>query len=166
MESYIEKYLQTGNISPELEKSLSDPMWRRDFYRQIMQQPAPYRFILLRLLNEEIEYREALWHGKTKDSGEHYEGIYQCAFLLSCCGNPSDVIALWKVQYLNQDIGEIDVGNFVGAGVPETLSYLDQSTEENAVEIAEFIRHSLAHSKAEQWIESWKDGWRASIGDT
>jgi hypothetical protein len=70
---------------------------------------------------------------------------------------------LWKVQYINQDIGEIDVGNFVGAGVAETLAYLDSAPDDVSQEIAEYIRSSMDHPQAAEWLKSWENGCRESI---
>lgn len=121
---------------------------------------------MLRLLEEEIRFREALWNGSATDAGDYCEGIYHCAFLLSRCGDPSDTAALWKVQYLNQDIGELYVGNFVGAGIKETLDFLDRQTDESSMDIAAYIRDSLASPAATEWIERWEDGCRSSISGT
>lgn len=157
IEQHLEQYLSTGEISSELEAALSEPSTRRLAYLSIVNQPIPpFRRLLLRLLEEEIAFREAVWEGKAKGAEVASEGIYHCAFLLSRCGNPADTAALWKVQYLNQDIGEIDVGNFVGAGISETLSFLDKAGDETSQEIARFIRESLDHPKAAEWLNSWE----------
>ena len=160
----IEQFLETGSVSPTLVASLPDPSIRFALYRQIVKMPVHlFRQLLLRLLEEEIAFRNALWEGSVTDEDDYFEGIYHCAFLLSRCGDPSDTAALWKVQYMNQDIGEIDVGNFVGAGISETLSFLDSTIDDASHEIAEFIRRSTNHPQAAEWLKNWEDRCRESI---
>jgi hypothetical protein len=165
VEAGLKQYLESGAVPPSLERSLADPAARRALYRVIVSQPIrPFRHLLLRLLDEEIRFREALWNGSVADPDDYFEGVYHCAFLLSRCGEPADTSALWKVQYLNQDIGEIDVGNFVGAGVTETLAFLDQRRDETSSEIASYIRESLSHPGTQEWMQNWESGCRTSIG--
>jgi hypothetical protein len=153
----LEKYRESQILPSELEFSLLNPAHRRIAYQCIVKgNISPYRVLLRFLLQEEIEYRNALWNGYSKDEADYHENIYQCSFLLSRCGNPEDVILLWKVQYLNQDIGEIDVGNFVGAGIPETLSFLKSKTDETSREIAQFISDSIDNPRAIEWLKEWE----------
>jgi hypothetical protein len=164
IEQHLKQYLESGVIPPMLEATIGDASTRRVIYRSIVSGPIhPFRHLLLRLLEEEIAFRKALWEREAQDEGDYFEGIYHCAFLLSRCGNPADIAALWKVQYLNQDIGEIDVGNFVGAGVYETLSFLDRAGDATSQEIARYIRQSLDHPKAIEWLNSWEKGCRENI---
>jgi hypothetical protein len=165
IEDQLKEYLRGETMSPELEASIIDPTIRRALYRQIVNQAAhPFRPLLLRLLREEISFRKALWNGEVEDTDDYFEGIYHCAFLLSRCGDPSDTEVLWSVMYLNQDIGELDVGNFVGAGVEETLAFLDQAQNNLSEKIAAYIRESLDHPHTRQWLQSWESGCRESIG--
>jgi hypothetical protein len=167
LETQLKQYIATGDISPELEASFAEPSSRRQLYRLMVDEPAgPFRPLLVRLFEQEIQFRNALWNGEVADPADYFEGIYHSAFLLSRCGDPSDVPTLWRAQYLNQDIGELDVGNFVGAGVDRTLEFLAQQSGKEYSEIAEFIRESLSHPSALEWIQSWKEGCRASIGGT
>lgn len=154
----LEKYRESRMLPPELEICLQNPAYRRIAYQYIVKGDiSSYRVLLRFLLQEEIGYRNALWNGDEKDEADYYENIYQCSFLLSRCGNPEDVMLLWKVQYLNQDIGEIDVGNFVGAGIPETLSFLKSKTDETSREIAQFISHSVDNPWAIEWLKEWEE---------
>ena len=120
------------------------------------QPPRPYRRLLLRLLDVEIAFRTAIWEGSAEADEESAEGIFHCAYLLSRCGEPADAKALWKAQYLNQDVGELEVGYFIGAGVPETLKFLANENDESSQEIAGYIRDSLQHPKAIEWLASWQ----------
>lgn len=64
---------------------------------------------------------------------------------------------------MNQDIGEIFVGYFVGSGIDETLRYLDQETDEVSKEIAEFIRTRVNEPEAVKWIRSWEESCCESL---
>jgi len=86
--------------------------------------------------------------------------------LLSRCGEPEDAKAIWKAQYLNQDVGEIEVGNFVGAGASEALAFLAKSNDEVSQEISEFIRSSLSQPNASDWLASWKIERYESLANT
>jgi hypothetical protein len=163
-EQHLKQYLESGVIPAALDAALGEPSARRGLYRSIVNGPIhPFRQLLLRLLEKEVSFREALWEGDVEDDEDYFEGIYHCAFLLSRCGDPSDAAALWKAQHLNQDIGEMDVGNFVGAGVAETLSFLDRATDEVSQEIARYIRGSLNHPEAVEWLKSWDKRCRENI---
>lgn len=154
---HLQSYLESGQISRELEESLDNPAERHMLYKLLVNQPAPpYRHLLLRLLDNEIAFRMALWHGHMEGDGDSAEGIHHCAYLLSRCGEPADAKAIWKAQYLNQDVGELDVGNFVGAGVSETLAFLVNSNDEVSQEISQYILSSLSHPKASEWLDSWR----------
>ena len=153
----LQSYLEHGQISAELEKSLDNPTERHALYRLVVNQPPQlYRSLLLRLLDKEIVFRMALWHGDAEGDEESCEGIRHCAYLLSRCGEPADAKAIWKAQYLNQDVGELEVGNFVGAGEIKTLAFLAKSSDEISQEISEYIRSSLSHPNASDWLASWK----------
>jgi hypothetical protein len=164
LEESLARYFDSGEISPALQQWLRTPLNRRAVYFRLAGGPlAEYRQMLLHLLDLEISFRNALWEGTEDDADDCFEGIYQCAFLLGRCRDPSDTKALWKAQYLNQDIGELFVGYFVGAGIAETLHYLDQEADDVSMEIAEFIREALSEPEALQWISNWEERCASSL---
>jgi hypothetical protein len=164
LEESLAQYLDSGEVSPTLEQALRIPLNRRAVYYQLAGgHLGQHRQLLLHLLGLEIAFRNAIWEGTEGDDDDCFEGIYQCAFLVGRCGEPSDTRALWKAQYLNQDIGELFVGYFVGAGVAETLHYLDQETDEVAKDISAFIREALSEPEALQWIRNWEQRCSESL---
>ena len=157
VDQHLRAYLESGQEAAQLDQVLSSPTERHQIYRAIARQPPrPYRLLLLRLLDREIAFRNALWDRSAEFDEESAEGIFHCAYLLSLCGEPADTKALWKAQYLNQDVGELEVEYFIGAGVPETLAFLTHENDETSQEIAGFIRDSLKQPIETQWLASWR----------
>jgi hypothetical protein len=157
---HLQSYVECGDISADLDESLDNPTERYALYKFLVNEPArPYRQLLLRILDKEIAFRTALWNGDQearKYDETSFEGIRHCAYLLSRCGEPTDVRAIWKAQYLDQDVGELEVGNFVGAGTSETLAFLDNASDDVSHRISEYIRDSLNHPEAFEWLASWE----------
>ena len=148
-----------------LEECLGIPADRLAIYRFIVDRnPAQFRQLLLRLFEEEVAFRNALWDGTARDDVEFSECIYHCAFLLHCCGEPSDSAALWKVQHLNQDIGELDGFYFIGAGLAETLSYLRHAGDRTSSAIAEYIESWSCYISPAS-LADWQQGRRQWIRD-
>jgi hypothetical protein len=152
-------------ISPTLAQRLRIPRDRLAIYRFVLDRdPRNYRHLLLALFDEEIYFREALWNGTVNDDGDFCEGIYHCAFLIHCCGMPCDTATLWKVQYLNQDIGELDAEYFIGVGLAETLAYLSKVEDESSKEIAGHIDQWSRHASLDS-LANWREGRRQWIRD-
>jgi len=160
IESLVLQAVKGGSIPAELEVRLKIPEDRLAIYGLIADlEPHRFRHLLIRLFDEEIAFREALWNGITEDNGNFGECIYHCAFLIHCCGEPSDSARLWKAQYLNQDIGELEGFYFVGAGLDETLQYLNDSHDSTSTDIAAYIQEWSNHLSRES-IAEWQQGRR------
>lgn len=156
-------FLNSGEVPPALEERLRSPADRLAIYKLVVrQEPRKFRLLLLRIFNEELSFREALWDGTATDDGTFSEGIFHCAFLIHCCGVPSDIEILWKAQYLNQDIGEFDGEYFVGAGVTETLAHLHQIGNQTCASIAEYIETWSRHTSPDS-LPVWQHGRRQLI---
>ena len=163
IEHELNNYLASAEISSALKERLRSPADRLAIYRFVVdREPRNFRHLLLSLFHEEIAFREALWDGTATDNGDFCEGIYHCAFLIHCCGEPSDTAILWKAQYLNQDIGEIDGEYFVGSGLAETLSYLSRSDDQSSREIAQYIEQWSCNASLDS-LASWQQDRRQWI---
>lgn len=162
-EDLVSHFLNSGEVSPSLEERLRSPADRLAIYKSVVgQEPRKFRQLLLSLFNEEISFREALWDGTATDDGTFSEGIFHCAFLIHCCGVPSDTEILWKAQHLNQDVGELDGEYFVGAGVAETLAHLHQIDDETCAPIAKYIETWSRHTSPDS-LSEWQHGRRQWI---
>jgi hypothetical protein len=60
------------------------------------------------MFREEIEYRDALWHGSVEEVDDYFEGIHDCAFLLTRLGTEEDQKLIAKAGRLNQDVGTME----------------------------------------------------------
>jgi hypothetical protein len=76
--------------------------------------------------------------------------------LLHCCGDPSDTFTIWKAQYLDQDIGELDAEYFIGAGISDTLAYLSHSSNPSSLEIAHHIRTWASFIETPDSVANWQ----------
>jgi len=163
-EELLRTHIEDKQPSANLEHLLDSATERQVLYRLIAKEPPRlYRKLLLRLLDKEISFRMALWEGSIAGDEESAEGVFHCAYLLSRCGEPADAREIWKAQYLNQDVGELEVGYFIGAGAPETLAFLASASDETAQEVAEYIRSSLNHPNAGEWLTDWEASRHAAL---
>lgn len=68
-------------------------------------------------------------------SGEFFENLYWCAFLLYLIGDPSDVPMMWHAKHLDFDTAcGFDVQFLLGAGPQRTLAYLSEHGYDDIVE--------------------------------
>jgi hypothetical protein len=88
-------YLDSDDISPTLAQALRIPSNRHAIYYWLAgNQHHEFRALLQHLLELEISFRQS--EELEDDEYDYFGGIYQCAFLLGRCGQPSDTKALWK----------------------------------------------------------------------
>jgi hypothetical protein len=71
-------------------------------------------------------------------------------------------MTIWKAQYLNQDIGELDGEYFIGSGLAETLSYLSSVGNQTSIEISQYIEQ-WSHNASLDSLASWQQGRREWI---
>ena len=155
----VKDYLDNGNIiSPGLASAISQSGDRQSLYKVLLDQHiAPFRNVLLLALDHEVAFRNELFDGKCEDPDDHYEGIYRCAFLLYRAGHVADILPLWSAKHTNMDVGtSLGAEYFLGAGVSETVAFLEGWSDPDAVDILEYINGFLfyvdsAWSCREQW---------------
>ncbi len=138
---------------------LSEPRVRKALCTSIPNQPrAEDRELLLLLFGAEMLFRDALWHGRTEDEGDHYENIYECAFLIYRMSHVEDVFLLWEAKRLNMDVGaSLGAEYFVGAGVRETLEYLGASLHEKAGAIHSYLEGHFSSAEAFEAQSEWEE---------
>ena len=70
---------------------------------------------------------------RTDTGGDYFENLYWCAFLLWRAGDVLDVIPLWRAKNTDFDTaGGFDVQFLTGAGLDETIRYLQARTDTEA----------------------------------
>lgn len=111
---------------------LSDPASRLSILKSIppdRESAAKWHPVLLSIFEREIMYRE-----KDQD-WEYFENLYWCAFLLYLAGDPADAVLIWKAKHINMDTGVgLDGQSLVGAGIEETIRYLEARGENEIVD--------------------------------
>jgi hypothetical protein len=164
----LEAFKQSLAVTaPEVQAVLSDPAERQELYKLLVNEPLePLSSLVRAAFQKEVEYRDALWEGTVEDSGEFYEGVYRCAFLLYRVGNPEDIPSLWQAKHLNMDVGSsMGAEFFVGAGLPESIAFIERAGLTESAVIAEYIRGYFSQPDAMQWQEGWEEDMRANIRD-
>ncbi len=153
--------------APEVQAVLSDPAERQKLYKLLVNEPLQPLSVLVRAaFQKELEYRDALWEGTVEDSGEFYEGIYRCAFLLYRLGNTEDIHTLWQAKHLNMDVGSsMGAEFFIGAGLHETIAFIEHTSLSESANIAEYIGDYFFQPDAMQWQERWEEDMYANIRD-
>lgn len=164
IEQLARQFLNEGEIGAALEGRLKDHRDRQGLYPWISSQdPKPFRELLVRMYDEEIRLRQEIWQGRHRDDLDLGDGIYDCAFLLHCCGNPADSLVIWKANRLNQDIGELDARFLVGAGIDETLAYLRKSGGAAARQITDHINEWIGWGNAASDLREWRADYQAHL---
>ncbi|WP_167226757.1 hypothetical protein [Massilia rubra] len=164
----IAEYQSNGNaVSPAVATALLAPEVRRAIYKQLVGATlAPYRALLIELLDEEINLRTALWDHIVQDDMDYYEGIYQCAFLLYRAGDVADSLLLWKAKHINMDVGTLlGAEYFVGAGLDVTMAYLSNSPMPEAAELADYLQQWFEKPGAIAWQEAWEQERASAIAN-
>ena len=160
MQKFIAAYQnKTAENSARLNEQLSSPEFRDELYKSIPTKPDPsYRELVLELFEQEMTFREQLWEEEVEDPNDLFENIYLCAFLIYQMGFAEDVYILWDAKYLNMDVGsELDAQYFVGAGLEETLKFLETSTNEEAADISAYIQSWFRSDRREvEALKSWE----------
>ena len=160
------QFLSDGEIGADLEERLKDHRARQSLYPWMSRQdPAPFRDLLVRMYDEEIKLRQEIWQGSHRDDLDLGDGIYDCAFLLHCCGNPADSLVIWKANRLNQDMGELDARFLVGAGTEETLAYLRNTRGATASEITDHISEWIGWGDAASDLRQWRANHQAQLAE-
>jgi hypothetical protein len=163
-EQLARQFLSDGVIGAALEGRLKDHPNRQSLYPWLSTQgPKPFRYLLVRMYGEEIRLRQEIWQGRHRDDLDLGDGIYDCAFLLHCCGDPADSLVIWKTNMLNQDIGELDARFLVGAGIDETIAYLRGIGGATAREITDHINEWIGWGDAATNLREWRDDYRAQL---
>jgi hypothetical protein len=143
---FIERYKgPTIELSVEDSDTLNNPRFRAGFLRLIHQDQTRDASGLLRaILQREVIYRK----GEGVDEGEregddYFENIYWCAFLLWRVGDLGDVIELWRAKKSSFDTWcAFDIQFLIGAGLDETIRYLQVRTDPESREALERILDS------------------------
>ena len=147
-------------MSAESLRLLGDPLFRQEVLREIQRNPSLDASGLLReLLRMEVEYRRS-----DRNDGAFFENIYWCAFLLWRVGDLGDVMLLWRAKHTNFDTGcGLDIQFLMGAGVDETISYLQRQTDVDSRDALEYILKCKAAGDFDN-LEGWAS-WRAKYFD-
>lgn len=165
-EQAIAEFEHCGNqMSPQLRTTIEIPEVRLGIYKLLLGKVlGPFRPLILALFEQEMRLRTELWEGTAEDEGNFYEGIYQCAFMLSQIGNPNDIFLLWEAKHLNMDVGSsLGAEYFVGAGVQESLSFLEIASHPEADEIATYVKEWFQQPEALDWQQAWEEERRSNI---
>jgi hypothetical protein len=157
--------LDQNKFTSQVATTLQLPGARQLIYKALLAKPRlPFHGLLRHLLQKEVQYRNALWNREDEDDGNNFEGIYRCAYLLGGCADPSDSLLLWEAKFINMDVGtSMGAEFFIGAGLHETLAYLDQCSAKEAAEIREYVRGHFSNANALKWQEDWEEERIADI---
>lgn len=132
----------------QLDTLLNDNYIRKGVYIELHNKLMPiHKKIVRKLLQIEIMQRE-------EDLYEDYEMFYWCIFLLSRLGDTSDVEIIWKAKYLDFDASlGVDAQFLIGAGLENTLEYLKNKNNDEAIEIMNYI----LECKGEGYFDNLQD---------
>lgn len=141
--------------SQEVMTLLDDAAFREALYDQLRYDLSGADGPLLRdLLRKEMTYR------KNRPDGGFYENLYWCAFLLYRVGDVRDVELLWQAKNVDFDTGcGFDVQFLAGAGLDETVRYLQMKPDMDSAAALEFVlkcKESGDFDDLETWFR-WRE---------
>jgi hypothetical protein len=100
-----------------------------------------------------MAYRRGNDSAEGEGESDCFEQIYWCGLLLYLVGDPADVLLMWEGKQIDMDTAIGFDGQFlVGAGVGETIKYLEEHGQE---EPAEYLR-GLKASKELDDLSGWE----------
>lgn len=112
----------------------------RDRYRLLKGIPPDRAIVrtihkeLLDLFRIEMDYRKEDCPPQPDQEFDYVELIYWCGLLLYLIGDPADAPLMWEAKHIDFDIGcSFDIQFLVGAGVDETVQYLEAQGQAQAV---------------------------------
>ncbi len=154
--NFLEEYLSNENkLSPELKKMISDASFRVNLYKEIDASfQREYHSLLRELFKKEMIYRA---NDNENDDGEYFESIYWCSLFLYKIGAVDDVNILWKAKNIDFDTYcAFDIQFLVGAGLDETIEYLQSKSDQDSKKALHYILECKAagdFAYMEKWFE-------------
>jgi hypothetical protein len=144
----------------EIDFSSSDfgtPLGRRAALMRIPPDRAvarKYHSELLELFRREMAYRRGDDSPEGEGESDCFEQIYWCGLLLYLVGDPADVPLMWEGKQINMDTGIGFDGQFlVGAGVEETIKYLEENGQKKPAEYLKEMKASKELDDLSEWEE-------------
>nr|WP_154982935.1 hypothetical protein [Paenibacillus xylanexedens] len=108
-----------------------------------------------RLLQQEMENREA----------EEHEVLKLLCIMLFAIGSVEDTELIWQAKRKNQDAGSyIDVQLLCGAGVEETIVYLEKKGGEQAHDQVLYLKKCELYDFVDFSKDEWLSGYRGYYG--
>lgn len=120
-----------------------------------MEPDKEQRESIRRLLQQEMENREA----------EDHEVLKLLCIMLFAIGNVEDTELIWQAKRKNQDAGSyIDVQLLCGAGVEETIVYLEKKGGEQAHDQVLYLKNCEPYDYVDFSKAEWLSGYRGYYG--
>jgi len=143
-------------LSAEASRLLDVSSFRQGVLREIHRSPSRDASGLLRaILDREADCRLS---GKSE---EYFENLYWCAFLLWRVGDLRDVIPLWRAKNIDFDTAcGFDIQFLTGAGLNQTIEYLESCADPEAGPALEYIMNCRAAGDFDD-LQAWAI-WRAN----
>jgi hypothetical protein len=111
-----------------------------------------YHSELLELFRREMAYRRADDSREGEGESDCFEQIYWCGLLLYLVGDPAAVPLLWEGKQIDMDTGIGFDGQFlVGAGVEETIKYLEEHGQKKPAEYLKGLKASKELDDLSEW---------------
>lgn len=164
----IKSYEHSGELGAELRAAIASPRGRRQIYELLQGKVLhPFHALILAMFEQEMHLTKALWERQAEAEAaaeDEYatSAIYRCAFFLYQIGDPNDVFILWQAGRMNMDVGSIlGVRYLVGAGIHETIAFLQRSDREEAGRILQEIKNAFDDPVAFDEQMRWDHARRA-----
>jgi hypothetical protein len=111
-----------------------------------------YHTELIELFRREMTYRRADDSAEGEGESDCFEQIYWCALLLYLVGDPADVPLMWEGKQIDMDTAIGFDGEFlVGAGVEETIRYLEEHGQRDPAEYLKGMKASKMLDDLQRW---------------
>jgi len=113
-----------------------------------------YHAELLELFRREMAYRRADDSAESEGESDCFEQIYWCGLLLYLVGDPADVPLMWEGKRIDMDTAIGFDGQFlVGAGVEQTIKYLEEHGQRDPAEYLKGLKASKELDDLQGWVK-------------
>ncbi|HST11185.1 MAG TPA: hypothetical protein VLL05_12485 [Terriglobales bacterium] len=134
---------------------LTQPKHRYRILSKIPPDRAAVRMLhteLRDLFRREMKYRKSGSPALPNDEYDYADMSYWCGLLLYLIGDPADTPLMWEAKNIDFDLGcAFDIQFMVGAGVDQTIRYLESHGTNDAVEYLESCRRARDFEDLRGW---------------
>jgi hypothetical protein len=155
---FLKQYRAAGGMNDELLAHIGNAVNRLMIYKLLNRSLELQHHALLRqMFEKEMQFRKC--YDDTANGADLHQCIYHCGYLLYRLAVPSDAYLLFAAKSIDMDVGtSFGAEYFVGAGVANTLRFLEQENNEDAKDIHSYVSEYFGNPINDGYMKSFEQG--------